>query len=149
MLGRQKWCLFRVPLCPYCNLGLWAELKDQYSASVGSHQAQLLRQIWLFPVEEGENPNKRMAEIRSAHAQRNSSGENLSDKMLAYCMTLSLRESFTPIIQSLWLNKSLKSADVQAAIQMEWAAVTHISRNWGAQLAEQGGASQADIACQG
>lgn len=94
--------------------------------------------MWLFPVEEGGNPNKRLAEIRSAHAQLNSSGENLSDQMLTYCMTLSLPESFTPIIQSLWLNKPLKSADVQAAIQTECAAVIHISRNWGAQLAEQG-----------
>lgn len=41
--------------------------------------------------------------------------------MLAYCMTLSFPESFTPIIQLLWLNKPLKLADVQAAIQMEWA----------------------------
>lgn len=103
------------------SLGLWTELKDQYSASVGSHQAQLLQQMWLLPVEEGENPSKRLAEIRSAHAQLNSSGEHLSDQMLAYCMTLALPESFTPIIQSLWLNKPLKSADVQAAIQTEWA----------------------------
>lgn len=110
------------------SLGLWAELKDQYSASVGSHQAQLLRQMWLFPVEEAENPNKRLAEIRSAHVQLNSSGEKLSDKMLAYCMTLSLRESFTPIIQSLWLNKPLRSAGVQATIQTKRNGLrSHIS----------------------
>lgn len=99
---------------------LWEELKSQYSAAVGARQAQLLQQMWLSPVIEGEDPNKRMAEIRSAHAQINSSGENLSDRMLAYAMTLALPESFTTVKQTLWLREPLTSSAVQAAVQAEW-----------------------------
>lgn len=69
---------------------------------------------------EGEDPTKRMAEIRSAHAQINSSGENLSDRMLAYAMTLALPESFITIKQTLWLKEPLTSSAVQAAVQAEW-----------------------------
>lgn len=58
---------------------LWDELKSQYSAAVGARQAHLLQQMWTSPVMVGEDPTKWMAEIRSAHAQINSSGENLSD----------------------------------------------------------------------
>lgn len=61
-----------------------------------------------------------MAEIRSAHAQINSSGENLSDRMLAYAMTLALPESFVTIKQTLWLQEPLTSSAVQAAVQAEW-----------------------------
>lgn len=63
-----------------------------------------------------------MAEIRSAHAQINSSGENLSDGMLVYAhaMTLALPESFTTIKQTLWLQEPLTSSAVQAAVQAEW-----------------------------
>lgn len=69
---------------------------------------------------EGEDPTKRMAEIRSAHAQINSSCENLSDHMLAYAMTLALPESFITIKQTLWLKEPLTSSAVQAAVQAEW-----------------------------
>ena len=99
---------------------LWEELKSQYSAAVGARQAQLLQQMWISPVIEGEDPNKHMAEIRSAHAQINSSGENLSDRMLAYAMTLALPESFTTVKQTLWLREPLTSSAVQAAVQAEW-----------------------------
>ena len=100
---------------------LWAELKSQYSASVGAHQANLLQQMWTVPIVEGTDPNKRLAEIRSAHAQINSSGtENLSDGMLAYAMTLALPESYDTLKQTLWLRDNLKSADVQAAVNAEW-----------------------------
>lgn len=61
-----------------------------------------------------------MAEIRSAHAQINSSGENLSDRMLAYAMTLALPESFVTIKPTLWLREPLTSSAVQAAVQAEW-----------------------------
>lgn len=43
--------------------------------------------------------------------------------------------------------KSMRSALEECGIHT--SAVTHISRKWGAQLAERGGASQADIARQG
>lgn len=102
------------------SLALWEELKSQYSAAVGARQAHLLQQMWTSPVMEGEDPTKRMAEIRSAHAQINSSGENLSDRMLAYAMTLALPESFITIKQTLWLREPLTSSAVQAAVQAEW-----------------------------
>lgn len=80
----------------------------------------LLQQMWTSPVMEGEDPTKRMTEIRSAHAQINNSGENLPDCMLAYAMTLALPESFITIKQTLWLKEPLTSSAVQAAVQAEW-----------------------------
>ncbi|QPK66925.1 hypothetical protein CNBG_10108 [Cryptococcus deuterogattii R265] len=102
------------------SLALSEELKSQYSAAVGARQAHLLQQMWTSPVMEGEDPIKRMAEIRSAHAEINSCGENLSDRMLAYAMTLALPESFTTIQQTLWLQEPLTSSAVQAAVQADW-----------------------------
>lgn len=106
------------------SLALWNELKAQYSAAVGARQAHLLQQMWATPVIEGEDPNKHMAEIRSAHTQINSGGENLSDQMLAYAMTLALPESFVTIKQTLWLKEPLTSSAVQAAVQAEWTRRT-------------------------
>ncbi|RXK34738.1 hypothetical protein M231_08006 [Tremella mesenterica] len=72
-------------------------------------------------ILEGEDPMPALAAQRSAHAQLNSAGENLSDKMLAYAMTLALPESFTTLKQTLWLRESLSSSEVQAGVQAEWS----------------------------
>ncbi len=79
---------------------LWDEVKGQYSASVGSRQAVLLHEIWASPISEGEDPIAHLARIRSAHAQINTGGENLSDRMLGYAMTVALKESFAIIKQT-------------------------------------------------
>jgi len=94
---------------------LWDEVK-QYSASVGSRQAALLHEIWASPISEGEDPIAHLARIRSAHAQINAGGENLSDRMLGYAMTMALPESFAIIKQNLWLRELLRS-DVAGAVQ--------------------------------
>ena len=100
---------------------LWEELKSHYSASVGAHQAHLLQQMWTIPISEGDDPSKRVAEIQSAHAQINASGaENLSDRMLAYAMTLALPKSFETLKETLWLREDVTSAAVKAGIQAEW-----------------------------
>ncbi len=96
---------------------LWDEVKGQYSASVGSRQAVLLHEIWASPISEGEDPIAHLARIRSAHAQINTGGENLSDRMLGYAMTVALKESFAIIKQNLWLRALLRSANVAGAVQ--------------------------------
>ena len=103
---------------------LWDELKTQYSAVNGARQAVLLQNMWTVPIGESEDPLPHLARIRSAHAQINSGGENLSDRMLAYAMTLALPESFNTIKQSLWMNDPLSSAQVTGAIQSEWTRRT-------------------------
>ncbi|OWZ26661.1 hypothetical protein C356_06869, partial [Cryptococcus neoformans c45] len=120
LTGPQNYAEWELSIQTSDSSALWDELKSQYSAAVGARQTHLLQQMWTSPVMEGEDPTKRMAEIRSAHAQINSSGENLSDRMLAYAMTLALPESFTTLKQTLWLREPLTSSAVQAAVQAEW-----------------------------
>jgi len=62
-----------------------------------------------------------MARIRSAHAQINGGGENLSDKMLAFAMTMALPESFATLKQTMWLREPITSAAVAGAVQAEWS----------------------------
>lgn len=100
---------------------LWDELKSTYSASVGSRQAALLHDMWTTPINEGEDPTPHMARIRSAHAQINGGGENLSDKMLAFAMTMALPESFATLKQTMWLREAINSAAVAGAVQAEWS----------------------------
>ncbi|RXK34621.1 hypothetical protein M231_08123, partial [Tremella mesenterica] len=100
---------------------LWEEIKKQYSAAVGARQAALFQEMARKTILEGEDPMPALAAQRSAHAQLNSAGENLSDKMLAYAMTLALPESFTTLKQTLWLRESLSSSEVQAGVQAEWS----------------------------
>jgi hypothetical protein len=100
---------------------LWDELKSTYSASVGSRQAALLHDMWTTPINEGEDPTPHMARIRSAHAQINGGGENLSDKMLAFAMTMALPESFATLKQTMWLREPITSAAVAGAVQAEWS----------------------------
>nr|XP_019014832.1 uncharacterized protein I206_00919 [Kwoniella pini CBS 10737]OCF53613.1 hypothetical protein I206_00919 [Kwoniella pini CBS 10737] len=70
--------------------------------------------MWTLPASGGENPTKRFAQFRSAHAQINSGGESLSDRMLAYAMTLALPDSCSTLKPTLWLREPLTSASVQA-----------------------------------
>ena len=100
---------------------LWEELKLTYSASVGSRQAALLHDMWTTPINEAEDPTPHMARIRSAHAQINGGGENLSDKMLAFAMTMALPESFATLKQTMWLREPITSAAVAGAVQAEWS----------------------------
>jgi len=102
---------------------LWKELKRQYSAAVGARTAALLQDMWSTHIGEGEDPNTHLGRIHSAHAQINAAndGDRLSDKMLAYAMTMALPDSFVTIKQNLWLRDDLNSSSVQAAIQAEWA----------------------------
>ncbi len=83
---------------------LWDEIKKQYFASFGSRQAALL---WASPISEGEDPTRIWLAIRSVHSQNNAGGENLSDRMLGYAMTMALPESFATIQQNLWLHEPL------------------------------------------
>lgn len=99
---------------------LWQELSDNYSASAGSRQAALLHDMWTIPIGKSEDPTPHMAQIRSAHAQINNGGENLSDRMLAFAMAMALPDSYNTLKQSMWLEKDLKSATVAGAAQAEW-----------------------------
>jgi hypothetical protein len=61
-----------------------------------------------------------LSKLQSAHAQLNTGGENLSDRMLAYAMTITLPESWSTQKQSLWLQEPLKSESVASAVRAEW-----------------------------
>jgi len=101
---------------------IWDEVRAQYSAAVGSRQAALIQDMWRRQIDEGDDPMPHLGRIRSAHAQINAGGDDhLSDRMLAYAMTLALPASFATIQQNLWLRSPLSSAEVAGAIQAEWA----------------------------
>jgi transposase InsO family protein len=100
---------------------LWSELKKKYSASVGSRQAALLHDIWTTKVADIEDPAPILSKIQSAHAQLNNGGENLSDRMLAFAMTMALPESYSTLQQTMWMQEDLNSATVAGAVQAEWA----------------------------
>jgi len=122
---------------------VWDEVKAQYSASVGSRQAALIQDIWRRQIEEGDDPIPHLGRVRSAHAQINAGGEDhLSDRMLAYAMTLALPASFATIQQNLWLRSPLSSAKVAGAIQAEWARRKISDDPLGALVARQGFASE-------
>ena len=77
-----------------------------------------------------------LSRIRSAHAQIIASGEeNLSDRTLAYAMTLALPESYTTK-QNLWLRSPSTSAEVVGGVQAERAR-RKTSHNSGALIAIQ------------
>jgi hypothetical protein len=61
-----------------------------------------------------------LSKLQSAHAQLNSGGENLSNKMLAYAMTIALPESWSTQKQSLRLQEPLSSESVASAVRAEW-----------------------------
>jgi hypothetical protein len=93
----------RNPLDPKAAL-LWAHLERTFSAQVGAHQATLVQELFRTTIPEGEDPMAHLSKLQSAHAQLNSGGENLSDKMLAYAMTIALPESWSTQKQSLCRN---------------------------------------------
>jgi hypothetical protein len=99
---------------------LWAELKSSYSAVAGARQDSLLHNMWTTPIVENEDPLPQLARNKSAHAQINAGGENLSDRMLAYAMAIALPDSFNTMKQALWLQEAPTSTAVSAAIQAEW-----------------------------
>jgi hypothetical protein len=78
----------RNPLDPKSTL-LWTHLEKTFSAEVGARQAILLQE--LFENHPGRRGSD--AALIQAHSQLKSSGENISDKMLAYAMTIALPES--------------------------------------------------------
>nr|ODN91190.1 hypothetical protein L203_01393 [Cryptococcus depauperatus CBS 7841] len=85
-------------------VSLWDELREKYSAVVGTIHVQLLQQIWRGSTQEGEDPSKRMTEIHSAYLQIKSAGKRLSEgSLVAYAMTLNLPESYNALKQNLWL----------------------------------------------
>jgi len=100
---------------------LWEELKRKYSASVGSRQAALLHDIWTTRIGEQDDPAPTLSKIQSAHAQLNNGGENLSDRMLAFAMTMALPESYSTLQQTMWMQEHLDSSTVAGAVQAEWA----------------------------
>nr|ODN94921.1 hypothetical protein L204_04261 [Cryptococcus depauperatus CBS 7855] len=103
---------------------LWEHLTSHYSVIPVARLAQLLQQMWAPLVTEGEDPNRRMAEIRVAHAQINASGEKVSDSVLAHAMLLALPSSYTTVKHILYLEESFTSTVVEAAIQAEWTRRT-------------------------
>jgi hypothetical protein len=109
----------RNPLDPKAAL-LWAHLESTFSAQVGARQATLVQELFRTAIPEGEDPMPHLSKLQSAHAQLNSGGENLSDKMLAYAMTIALPESWSTQKQSLWLQEPLKSESVASAVRAEW-----------------------------
>ncbi len=71
-----------------------------------------------LPIAEHEDPGSHLARIRSTHAQINSGGKDLSDKMLVYAMTIALPDLFDTIKRSLWLSLILTLAQVIGAIKI-------------------------------
>jgi transposase InsO family protein len=109
----------RNPLDPKATL-LWTHLERTFSANVGARQAILVQDLFLTSIPEGEDPMPHLSKLPLAHAQLNSGGENLSDKMLAYAMTIALPESWSTQKQSLWLQESLNPESVASAVRAEW-----------------------------
>jgi len=101
----------RNPLDPKAAL-LWDHLEKTFSAKVGARQATLVHELFRTAIPEGEDPMPHLSKLQSAHAQLNTGGENLSDRMLAYAMTIALPESWSTQKQSLWLQEPLKSESV-------------------------------------
>ena len=109
----------RNPLDPKAAL-LWDHLEKTFSAKVGARQATLVHELFRTAIPEGEDPMPHLSKLQSAHAQLNTGGENLSDRMLAYAMTIALPESWSTQKQSLWLQEPLKSESVASAVRAEW-----------------------------
>ena len=99
---------------------LWDEIKRQHSASTGARQAALFQSLARAQIIDGEDPMPTLAAQQSAHTQLNSSGEIISDKILAFCMTLALPESYATTKQNLWMRQPLSSSEVKSAVQAEF-----------------------------
>jgi hypothetical protein len=97
---------------------LWTYLKMTYSVQVGARQATLVQELLRTVIPEGVQKGR--IQCQSAHAQLYSGGEQLSDKMLAYAVTIALPESWSTQKQSLWLQEPLKSESVASADRAEW-----------------------------
>jgi hypothetical protein len=131
----------RNPLDPKAAL-LWAHLQRTFSAQVGARQATLVQGLFHTTIPEGEDPMPHLSKLQSAHSQLNSGGENLSDKMLAYAMTIALPESWSTQKQSLWLHEPLKSDLVASAVHAEWQRRVLESGGTGNALKVQGNRPQ-------
>jgi hypothetical protein len=107
----------RNPLDPKAAL-LWKHLEKTFSAKVGAKT--LVQELFRTTILEGEDAMPVLSKLQSAHAQLNSGGENLSDKMLGYAMTIALPESWSTQKQSLWLQEPLKPESVASAVRAEW-----------------------------
>jgi hypothetical protein len=127
----------RNPLDPKAAL-LWEHLEKTFSAKVGARQAILVQELFRTTIPEGEDPTPHLSKLQSAHAQLNTGGENLSDKMLAYAMTIALPESWSTQKQSLWLQEPLKSESVASAVRAEWQRRVLESGGTGTALKVQG-----------
>ena len=99
---------------------LWEELKRQHSACTGARQAALFQSLARASIIDGEDPMPTLAAQQSAHTQLNSSGEIISDKFLAFSMTVALPESYSTVKQNLWMRQHLTSAEVKSAVQAEY-----------------------------
>jgi hypothetical protein len=130
----------RKPLDPEAAL-LWAHLRT-FSAQVSARQATLVQELFRTTVPEDEDPMMHLSKLQSAHAQLNSGGENLSDKMLAYAMTIALPESWSTHRQSLWLQEPLKSESVASAVRAGWQRRVLKSGGTGTALKVQGNRPQ-------
>jgi hypothetical protein len=129
------------PLDPKAAL-LWVRLRRTFWAQVGARQATLVQELFRTTIPEGKDSMVHLSKLQSAHSQLNSGGENLSDKMLAYAMTIALPESWSTQKQSLWLHKPLKSKSVASAVRAEWQRRVLKSGGTGTALKVQGNRPQ-------
>ena len=80
---------------------LYQYLVAEYGASSGTRQAELWSVVWGSKVEEGENPVKKLLQIRSACAKLLSSqkadatAKDLIESLATHAMLHSLPESFS------------------------------------------------------
>jgi len=103
-----------------CSARLMAYIKATYSATQGSRKAELWRIIWRTDLAEGVSPMARLSSIRTAHSDLVNSGTVLADSDLAYAILMSLPESYSTIVQSLYLVDKISSSAVISAINTEW-----------------------------
>jgi hypothetical protein len=101
-----------------------------------------VQELFCTTIPEGANPMRHLSKLQSAHSQLNSGGENLSDKMLAYAMTIALPESWSTQKESLWLQEPLQSKSVASAVRAEWQRHVLESGRTGTALKVQGDRSQ-------
>ena len=111
---------------------LYQYLVTEYGASSGTRQAELWSLVWESKVEEGENPVKKLLQIRTACAELLSSqkagatAKDLIDSLALHAMLHSLPESFSLLASTILPNTDLHSEMVITTIQQEWRR-RHIS----------------------
>lgn len=104
---------------------LWEEVRHQHSAPTGLRQAVLCQSLFRASVRDGDDPMPTLAAQRSAHAHLNSSGETMSDRILAFSMLAALPQSYSALTHDLSMRQQLASDEVVCAVGEEFQRRKH------------------------